>query len=142
MKITNLETKSGAAKGAFLHLSHPALGHKLYSGEGADPDTGELNEAAKAEKIGCHVLGTESERVRNRAKEIQKSKLKGDEETGMLFACSLVTGFTGLTGADGKPLGTSEAEKRLFFEQSDSFVEQVITFAGDRANFFGKTSEK
>ncbi|MAM60865.1 hypothetical protein [Maritimibacter sp. UBA3975] len=137
MELTNLETKSGENKGAFLHLSHPAGGFKMWTGEGSDKD-GRLIDKAKAEKVGVHVLGLESERVRERARQLSKKKLEGDddaEEAGLDFVCSLVTEFVGLT-QDGKPLVANEANKRAFFEQSDALVKQVMDFAGDKANFW------
>jgi hypothetical protein len=139
MELKSLETKTGASKGAFLHLKHPALGHALYTGEGADED-GRLVDRAKAEKVGVLVLGFESERVRERAKAIQKAKMKDDadaDEAGIEFVSSLVTEFRGLS-KDGKPLEANEANKREFFQQSDGIVEQVMAFAQDRANFFGR----
>lgn len=135
MDFSTLNTKSGASKGAFLHLKHPALGHKLYTGEGADQD-GMLTDKAKASPVGCHVMGLESERVRERAKAIQKMRLEGDdEENGLEFICSLVTEIVGFE-KDGKPMQTTEENKRAVFQQSDGLVEQVLNFAKDRANFF------
>lgn len=139
MDFTSLNTKKGAAKGAFLHLKHPALGHKLYTGEGAS-GLGELVDADKADKVGVSVLGMESERVRNRAKEISRKRMKDGEneatdEDGVIFVCSLVTEFHGIE-KDGKPMAATEENKRAFFEQSDALVEQVLNFAQDRANFF------
>ena len=140
MKLNKLETKTGAGKGAFLHLRHPALDHLLYTGEGADDD-GMLIDKDKATKVGCYVLGMESERVRERAKAIQRAKMKsgGDEnaeDIGIEFVSSLVTEFVGVEDENGKPLKADDEGKRLFFSQSDGLVEQVMKFAGDRANFF------
>lgn len=140
MKLTNLETKTGASKGAFLHLRHPALGHYLYTGEGAD-ELGRAIDKAKAEKVGCDVLGMESERVREKAREINRRKTKNPddaeaEEQGIEFVSSLVTGFHGITDEAGKPLQATPEGKRTFFEQSDDLVNQVMNFAGERANFW------
>ena len=135
MDFKKLNTKAGAAKGAFLHLTHPALGHHLYTGEGADAD-GVLIEKSKAIAVGCHVVGLESERARERAKKIQRSKLKGDdEENGLDFICSLVVDFVGIE-QDGKPMVATDENKRAFFMESDALAEQVLEFAKDRANFF------
>lgn len=139
MDFTSLNTKKGAAKGAFLHLKHPALGHRLYTGEGAS-ELGEAIDADKATKVGVSVLGMESERVRARAKEISRKRMKNGEEDatdedGIVFVCSLVTEFHGIM-KDGKPMAATEENKRVFFEQSDALVEQVLNFAQDRANFF------
>jgi len=140
MKLTSLETKTGASKGAFLHLRHPALGHLLYTGEGAD-EVGRAVDKTKAEKVGCDVLGMESERVREKAREIQRRKMKDPddaeaEEQGLEFVASLVTGFHGLFDGDGKPLPATPEGKRQFFEMSDDLVNQVMKFAGERANFW------
>lgn len=138
MKLTKLETKTGAAKGAFLHLKHPALGHKLYTGEGAD-DLGRLLDKDTATPVGVHVMGPESERVREQMKAINSKKMKGDDETdeiGIAYLCALITGFSGLEGEDGKPLTSSDADKRAFLEQSDGLAEQIMEFALDRGNFF------
>lgn len=137
MEIGSLETKSRANRGAFLHLKHPALGHRLWTGEGADEE-GRVTDQEKAEKVGVWVVGLESERVRERAKALQKSAMKeedGADEAGLEFVCGLVTEFHGLT-KDGKPLPATDQAKREFFQQSDAFVEQVTEFASDRANFW------
>lgn len=141
MQITSLNTKTGAAKGAFLHLKHPALGHRMWTGEGAD-ELGRLVDKEKAQKVGCTVIGTESEQVREQARAMQKKKMKAkedeeeDDDTGLAFVCSLVTEFVGLEDSDGKPLKANEEGKRDFFGQSDGLVEQVLGFASDRGNFF------
>lgn len=147
MDFTKLDTKTGATKGAFLHLRHPALGHRLYTGEGAT-EIGELADEEKATAVGCHVVGLESEQVKARARRISAEKLKRKDagkpdpeqvdEDALEFVCSLVTGFVGVE-RDGKPMDATDANKRAFFEMSNGLVEQVISFASDRANFFGIT---
>lgn len=137
MKLTNLETKTGAGKGAFLHLKHPALGHYLYTGKGAD-DLGRKVEK-DAQAVGVHVLGMESERVREQAKTIKSRKLKGDddaEEAGIEFVSTLITEFVGIEDADGNSLKATDEAKREFLSQSDGLLEQILDFAGDRANFW------
>jgi hypothetical protein len=145
MDFTTLNTKNDAEAGAFLHLKHPVLGHKLYEGEGATK-TGEWTDKTKSpDAVGVMVRGTESKSVQDRVKKLRKAKLKGDdaaepdEETGLSFVCSLVIGFKGLT-KDGKPMEATDENKRAFFEQSDNLVEQVMTFAQERSNFFRGTS--
>lgn len=142
MDLQKLNTKDGAEKGADLHLKHPVLGHYLYSGENCDAD-GVWTGTGKATPVAVVVRGTESKTVRDRLKKIQREKVKrpdaDDEETGLEFVCSLVVAFKGIT-MDGKPMEATPENKRMFFEQSDALVEQVIDFAKDRANFFGKTS--
>lgn len=144
MDLSALNTKTGANKGAFLHLKHPALGHKLYTGEGAD-EHGQLVDKATATAVGCYVLGLESEAARSRARAIAAARMKdksdedGDEERGLDFVCSLVTGFEGIEH-DGKPLTASHEDKRAFFGQSDALIGQVMEFAQEKSNFFARTS--
>lgn len=60
MDFSKLETETGAETGAELHLRHPALGHFLYTGKGAD-ENGKLTEAKlKPQKVCVMVRGTES----------------------------------------------------------------------------------
>lgn len=143
MDFSTLNTKTGANKGAFLHLKHPALGHKLYSGDGAD-DLGHRIDPETAEAVGVFVIGLESEVARERARQIQKARMKGGaddddddaDERGMDFVCGLVTAFTGIEDSDGNPLNASDEAKREFFRQSDNLIEQVMAFAQERSNFF------
>lgn len=144
MDLGKLNTKTGAEKGAFLHLKHPALGHKLYTGDGAD-EMGALMDKETATPVGCYVLGLESEAARARARALSAARVKGNapddddgEEKGLAFVCGLVTGFQGIE-LNGKPITSSDADKRAFFGQSDGLLEQVLAFAQDRANFFART---
>ncbi len=140
MDISALNTKTGSQKGAFLHLRHPALGHLLYSGEGADA-LGRAVDMDKVEKAGVTVFGAEAEYVQEQIARIQKLSDDGDKaaakQRGLDFVCTLVREFHGLT-ANGLPLGSSDKDKRTFFEQSDGLVEQVIEFARERRNFFSE----
>lgn len=144
MDVSKLNTKIGAAKGAFLHLKHPALGHKLWTGEGADEE-GRATDRMKAEKVGLKIVGFESERIRQRAKKLNEEKLKRKddgvedadaEEEGLDFLASLVTDVCGLTRADGTPLKPVKEDLRYLFDQSDDFGQQVLAFAQNRANFY------
>jgi len=147
MEFNKLETKTGAKKGAFLHLRHPGEGHLLYTGELAD-EWGSLVDDAKADdaqKVGVYVLGYESDKVRRKARAMRRERMKSqtmtDEQTderGMAFVCSLVIGFEGIE-TDGKPLEASDGNKREFFSQSEGLIDQVLAFAKDRSNFFKRS---
>lgn len=148
MDASKLNTKTGATKGAFLHLKHPALGHRLWTGAGAD-DEGRLENKESAEKVGLKIIGFESERIRQRAKQLNAEKLKRKddgvddadaEEEGLEFLASLVTEVYGLTKADGTPLTPSKEDLRYLFDQSDDFGQQIMTFAQSRANFYKASS--
>lgn len=147
MDLSSFNTRNAAEQGAELHLKHPALGHRLYTGEGAG-EHGKLVDKEKAQPVTLTVFGTESDTVRERARDLQRAKVKGDtaeddpnadHEAGLAFVCSLVKDWSGITD-NGKPLKCTEANKRKFFEQSDDLVDQVLKFATVRANFFGKTA--
>jgi hypothetical protein len=119
MDFATLDTKSAAEKGAFLHLRHPVYGHPLMDGETA---------------VGVTVRGTESKVVQDRLKSSAKARLDGDADQSALdFVCALVIEFHGVE-RDGETLTADDAA--WFFGLSDSFVEQVIEFAKDRASFF------
>ena len=146
MDISALDTKGAAERGASLHLKHPALGHLLYSGEGADPRTGKLVDKDKPHEACCAVIrGIESTTVRKAMRAQEKAALAGGdpteelEEKGLEYVCLLVIDFTGLTDG-GKPLKATDANKRKFFAQSDDLVLQVLDFAKERANFFNSGS--
>jgi hypothetical protein len=123
MDFAALDTKKAAEKGAFLHLKHPALGNLLWDGEGDD-----------RKPIGVYVRGMESRTVQDTLKRIEADRLKGESDGDDLsFVASLIIGFTGAE-RDGKPLTAEDA--KWFFGLSVGFVEQVVSFAKDRASFF------
>jgi hypothetical protein len=139
MDFNSFNTKTGAEIGAKLHLRHPVLGHYLYSGDGAD-HLGRWKDKEKSPGAVCVIVrGTESKTVQDRLKQLSTNEMTGDaqkdENRGLDFVCSLVIGFENIE-RDGEPMLPTEGNKRIFFEQSDSLVEQVIAFARDRTNFF------
>ena len=122
MDFSALDTKKAAEKGAFLHLKHPALGHLLWDGDD------------KTRPIGVFVRGMESRTVQDTLKRLQADKMKGDDAGDDLdFVASLIISFTGAE-RDGVPMTADDA--KWFFGLSVGFVEQVVTFAKDRASFF------
>lgn len=137
MDFNKLNTVDGADKGAWLHLKHPALGHLLYTGEGADDD-GRLVKKGQAKPVRVFVQGMESEAVQNIVREYQKKNLSSEsdkEEEGFVIGCALVTDFDGIN-KDGEPMTATKENKIAFFKQSGALVEQVTKFAANRANFY------
>ncbi len=126
MDFTSLNTRAAADEGAFLHLRHPVTGDLLNTDEG--------------ESIGLMVRGTEGAKVQKTLRDLNK-RLKTAEDTkrGLAFVSSLVFGFVNVS-YEGRALTDTDADKELFFGLSESFVEQVLDFAKDRASFFGTNS--
>jgi hypothetical protein len=143
MDFARLNTKTAAAKGAELHLRHPVLGHLLYSGDGCD-ENGAWDGTGEPAKVVVYVRGMESKPVQDELRRLRVARVKDKrdadmEESGLALVCALVIGFGGLT-KDGNPMEPTEENKRAFFAQSDDLVEQVSTFAQDKANFFATGS--
>lgn len=137
MDFNKLNTVKGADKGAWLHLKHPAFGHLLYTGKGADED-GRLEKKEDAKPVRVFVQGMESEAVQNIVRDIQKNALDGSEATeeeGFAIGCALVTAFEGIE-KDGEPLTATKENKIAFFNQSSALITQVTQFASNRANFY------
>jgi hypothetical protein len=126
MDFSKLETRGASEVGAFLHLVHPAHKTRLFDAAG--------------EPVGIYLRGTESTTVRKLARKAAKRAAQStDDDVGHDFLAALVIRFVGVE-RDGKLLGTDDADIRWFFGLSDSFGEQVLTFAQDRANFFEAAS--
>ncbi len=148
MDLSTLNTAGPAERGSALHLKHPALGHLLYTGDGAS-EMGELIDESKAEPVLVFVRGIESKSAREFARALHQARMKLDEKRpsdlaaiekiGLDFAVSLVVGFSGLE-RDGKPLEATEENIRAFLSASDEIVSQVTEFAQDKRNFFAKGS--
>jgi len=131
MEFSQLDTKSPQEEGAFLHLRHPKFGHLLWTGPDADSENRldpEDGEGADAEPIGVTVRGLEAPSV------------KEEEEAGLRMAEILVIEFHGLTKG-GEPVEATKENIREFFQLSDDLVQQVLTFARDKENFFLGTSK-
>lgn len=127
MDFSTLDTKTPAERGAFLHLRHPATGELLYD--------------ASKKPIGMMVRGLESKTAQDHIKRLEKSRMKGasTEDTGFGVVSSLVMGFVGVDRA-GAPLTIDTDDLHWFFGLSDNFVDQVMSFARDRASFFTPAS--
>ena len=144
MDLSSLNTKEAQQEGAFLHLKHPVWGYPLYTGPGADPETGQLlDPEADHEAVGVVVRGMEAQSVREAARRHEAANVARSsaaaEQAGLDFACALVVAFRGIT-RDGAPLEATPEAKRRFFLQSDNLVKQVTDFAKDRVNFFTAAS--
>jgi hypothetical protein len=121
MDFSTLNTRKAAAQGAFLHLLHPGTGKAMFTDAG--------------EAIGLTVIGTESDAVRNAVRQAQRNRVKDATEKGEDFLVSLVTGFHHIV-RDGVTLDCTPENVRWILDLSDSFGEQILAFASDRANFF------
>jgi len=123
MDFSALNTRSAADAGAFLHLRHPVTGELLYTDKG--------------KAVGLMVRGTESTTVQKALRDATKRlKTADDAKRGLAFVSALVFGFENVF-YEGRALTDTDEDKALFFGLSDSFVEQVVDFAKDRASFFG-----
>lgn len=141
MDFNIINTKADADRGSVLHYVHPQTRHPLYTGEGAD-EMGRLVDSSKPhEKVTAHVLGLESDRVREEAKRIQKAVAKtgAHDDSGYRFAASLITELNGVFDGDRK-IGASVDDLKWFFQRSEDFATQTIEFAKDSENFFVEPS--
>jgi hypothetical protein len=125
LDFSKLNTRAAADEGAFLHLRHPVTNAFLYT--------------EKGDAVGCMVRGTEGATVQKMVADLMKRPKLDDVQRGLALVSSLVISFVNVQ-YDGRALTDSQADKELFFGLSESFVEQVLEFAKDRANFFGKRS--
>lgn len=121
MDFSTLNTRKASAAGAFLHLLHPVTGKAMFNDDG--------------QAIGLMVIGTESDAVRAGVRAAQRNRMKDPTEKGDDFLVSLVTGFQNIV-REGAPLEFTPENVRWLLDLSDSFGEQILAFAQDRANFF------
>jgi len=153
MEFANLDTKTPAEAGSFLHLRHPSLGHLLYNGDGCDKHNQWIDIKKPAEKVGVIVRGIESESVQNLAKSISANRMKNangkrkgpggevnqtleeEEQEATDFCVSMVINFVGIN-RDGKPLEANDENKRAFFGSSDDLIKQVADFAKNHRYVF------
>ncbi len=145
MDFSAFNPRKSAERGVKLHLRHPVLNHLLYYGSGADPDDGQwVNRVQSPQPITVTVRGFENRGAQERLHRIRDATTKGPpspstlavvagEETSLDFVCSVVIGFTGIT-RNSVPLAATEVNKRMFFEQSENLVEQVIDFVNSRSS--------
>ena len=142
MDIKSLDTKKGATHGAILHLVHPAMGHKLYSGKDTDHNGNRTKRDGDAKPITVTVRGTEAPAAVTPHVEFERGKMKlaADDDDGLVglstdFICSLIISISGIE-KDGKPLTDKPADKVALIEISGDFSKQIADFAKVPLNFF------
>mgnify|MGYP000719443125 CR=1 FL=1 len=148
MDLTRFDTKDAAETGRKLHMRHPFKGHLLYVGEGAAEETGRLSNKSKPhEPVTITVRGFHSESVAAHLRSLSADRLKnGDEdidadENADNLIDLLVTGWENITGDDGEPRPCDRKNKVLVVRSNSDFELQVVNFARDQANFFGKPAK-
>lgn len=142
MDIEYLDTATPAEEGAFLHLEHPAHGHKLYTGEGTSK-IGELVDAdLPHEAVGIYVRGWHSDSVQavilqyeRDSMEKKPSSFTQHKNVGRKIAKALIVKFQGIT-TNGEPLKADEGGIAALLDKSPRLEAQIIRFAKDDANFF------
>ncbi|MGR3574011.1 MAG: hypothetical protein ACU0CF_04650 [Sagittula sp.] len=145
MDFEKLDTKPIAEHGAEMHVSHPALGHLLYEGEGADPKTGRLIDKSKPhEKVtitvrGYHAPSVQSAAKRSQAKAMNKLSEAESEKMGHDLIDALIVDWSNVSKA-GEPLACTRANKIWLAEVNHDLFNQINEFAQDQANFFANAS--
>lgn len=129
MKLSELDTKSGANHGAWLHLKRPD-GELHYSPDGKTPTR------VKVHGMECDAV--KRERIkRDRANAFHNvDNYITQEEFGDNVLASLIIDFEGIEDDDGNPLEPTMNNKRKFINLSEDINRQVLAFARDRTNFF------
>ena len=118
--VSQLDTKTGAEEGRFLHLRH-VLTNALMFHEG--------------EKVGVTVRGYESPTVKAAAAKANALRMDGkDDEADFTILRANIIAFHNLD-RDGRPLTTSDADMRWFFDLSDALNRQIVSFAAKPGNF-------
>ena len=130
MKISELDTKSKANHGEWLHLAHPKTGDLLYADDGKTP--------VRVKVHGMECDAVKKERIkRDRANMLRDvSTLITQEEFGDGVLEALIVDFEALRDDDDELLKPTKEGKRKFLNLSDDINRQVLTFASDKTNFF------
>lgn len=148
MDLTQFDTKDVAEAGRPLHMRHPFKKHLLYVGEGA-AETGKLFDRKRPhEKVTITVRGWHSETISSHFRALASEKLRNetedddplesaDEKTDDLIDM-LVIGWENVTDDAGEPLPCDRKNKIAVVRSNSDFERQVVNFAQDQANFFGK----
>lgn len=127
MDIAKLSPRKAADGGAVLHLKDPATGDPLYD-ENGDPITVE-------------VLGADSDVVKEKRREIERRRAKGEDideaESGADFLAAITVGWQGIGLHGSKPLKFSYANARKLYLDPDAewVAGQVGPFSRDRRNY-------
>lgn len=146
MNFASMDTRSGASRGAFLHLKHPGTGEPLY--EDLPGEAGEIGGASpepSREPVGIVLLGRDAPLVRERVRKALNARIRErergetrtveesvEEGLDLLVACTVE--FRNIED-EGRPVTKERA--REFYEKYDWVVEQATRFVNDRAPFLG-----
>lgn len=141
MKISSLTLPDSAEDGVDLHLKHPARGHLLYTGEGADAD-GRLVKRGKAQPVTVRVRSIDSEAVQEARRADRRETLRDPEMGGSPNAIdAMIVSWAGLEDEDGKAWPCTRANKLAFMTRQPAFDRQVTAFSQDQSNFFGAAAK-
>lgn len=155
MDFKNLNTKNDNESGAFLHLTHPVMGHLLYNGWGDGRSEGitEHNEALSTltdtekknlEAVGVICRGFEAPSVQEALEKARRKRLKDKNysatDEGYDVACAIIVEFVGFYDSTGQKREATRENKLSFLRQSDDIVRQIESFAKVQSNFFGSAS--
>ena len=151
MDISNLNTKSKSEEGEWLHLNHPVDGHPLYTGEGADADSGDIlpgKTEADCQAVRVKVRGGESDVVQKalfKYKRItaKKRNLSYAEEKrlNLEVAASRIIEMENLSIL-GRPLSAdNDEDKILLLSQSNDFVRQIVSHGMKDEDFMMESLE-
>ena len=124
MDFSQLETKSGADAGRFMHLRYPA---------GRDDDGKHLGALIMdgKEPVGVWLRSVESDEVRE---VIRKNNGKGTKDADLRILESVIVGFERVANGD-KPLTAARADIEWFIGLSDDYGRQILEFIQDLGNF-------
>ena len=130
MKITELDTKSKANHGEWLHLTHPKTGELLYGDDGKTP--------VRVKVHGMECDAVKQERIkRDRANMLRDiDSLITQEEFGDGVLEALIVDFDGLRDENDEVLKPTRDGKRKFLRLSEAINRQVLLFANEPSNFF------
>lgn len=142
MKLDSLNTATPAEEGRLCQFKHPAFGHLLWTGPGANPD-GSRGEEGDVEPVGAIIRGWHSDTVQALIRKHAKAQLRDgkdviDEETaGRQLAQALVVRFVGIEDGD-EPLKADKDGIEKLFKNTPQFQAQILAFSKDASRFFTK----
>ena len=126
MDLGSLDTSKKSSEGAVMILSHPETLLPLD----ADKD-------GKKVEMFIKLLGRDSREFMSASQSINRASLDDGADLELLSAASITVG--GLVFMDGKWLEITPKNAVDVYTRCRWIVEQVTTFALDRANFFPDT---
>lgn len=138
MKFSDLSLPEHAQDGKDLHLRHPAFGHLLYTGKGAN-HIGELVGPKKdAQPITVRVRSSDAEVVQNAQRKDMRAGMDGGDSTPENLIDAMIVSWTGLEDEKGEPWPCTRANKIAFVVSQPDFDRQVTAFSRKQSNFFEK----